>query len=120
MTREVTFTSKGLRLAGDLYLPDGPGPHPIVVMAGGWCYVKEIVQPTYAQMFADALIRTACTPTFLALHLARAGKPGPLLYAVAAGLMLFGMFSIIEARYRRIHEPPVDEIKQEVRERTGG
>ena len=25
---------------------------------------------------------------------------GPLLYAVAAGLMLFGMFSIIEARYR--------------------
>ncbi len=45
---------------------------------------------------------------------------GPLLYAVAAGLMLFGMFSIVEARYRRIHEPPVDEIKQEVRERTGG
>lgn len=45
---------------------------------------------------------------------------GPLLYAVAAGLMLFGMFSIIEARYRRIHEPPVEEIKQEVRERTGG
>ncbi len=45
---------------------------------------------------------------------------GPLLYAVAGGLMLFGMFSIIEARYRRIHEPPVDEIKQEVRERTGG
>jgi hypothetical protein len=45
---------------------------------------------------------------------------GPLLYAVAAGLMLFGMFSIVEARYRRIHEPPVEEIKQEVRERTGG
>ena len=45
---------------------------------------------------------------------------GPLLYAIAAGLMLFGIFSIIEARYRRIHEPPVDEIKQEVRERTGG
>lgn len=32
---------------------------------------------------------------------------GPLLYAVAAGLMLFGLFSLIEARYRRIHRPPV-------------
>ena len=40
---------------------------------------------------------------------------GPLLFAVAGGLMLFGMFSIIEARYRRIHEPPVEEIKQEMR-----
>lgn len=45
---------------------------------------------------------------------------GPLLYAVAGGLMLFGIFSIIEARYRRIHEPPIDEIRREVRERTGG
>jgi hypothetical protein len=44
---------------------------------------------------------------------------GPLLYAVAGGLMLFGAFSIIEARYRRIHEPPVEEIKQEVREKVG-
>ncbi len=32
---------------------------------------------------------------------------GPVLYAVAAGLMLFGIFSIIEARYRRIHDAPV-------------
>jgi hypothetical protein len=45
---------------------------------------------------------------------------GPLLYAVAGGLMLFAAFSVIEARYRRIHEPPVDEIKQEVREKVGG
>ena len=45
---------------------------------------------------------------------------GPLLLAVAGGLMLFGLFSIVEARYRRIHEPPVEEIKQEVREKTGG
>jgi len=45
---------------------------------------------------------------------------GPFLYAVAGGLMLFGLFSMIEARYRRIHEPPVEEIKREVRERTGG
>jgi len=44
----------------------------------------------------------------------------PVLYAVAGGLLLFGLFSIIEARFRRIHQPPVEEIKQEVRERTGG
>jgi hypothetical protein len=43
---------------------------------------------------------------------------GPILYAVAGGLMLFGLFSMIEARYRRIHEPPVDEIKEEVREKV--
>lgn len=32
---------------------------------------------------------------------------GPLLYAVAAGLILFGLFSIIEGVFRRIHDPPV-------------
>ena len=52
--RPVEFTSQGLRLVGDLYLPAGPGPHPIVVMAGGWCYVKELVMPHYARVFADA------------------------------------------------------------------
>ena len=44
---------------------------------------------------------------------------GPLLYAVTAGLMLFGIFSIIEARYRRIQDAPAD-VKQEVKDRVGG
>lgn len=44
---------------------------------------------------------------------------GPLLYAVAAGLMLFGLFSIIEARFRRIHDAPED-VKREVSRRAGG
>ncbi len=35
---------------------------------------------------------------------------GPLLYAVAAGLMLFGAFSLVEARYRSIHRPPVGHL----------
>ncbi len=44
---------------------------------------------------------------------------GPVLYAVALGLMLFGAFSIVEAVYRRIHEPPSpEEMKQEVREKV--
>ena len=35
---------------------------------------------------------------------------GPVLYAVAVGLVLFAAFSVIEALFRRIHEPPADEI----------
>jgi fermentation-respiration switch protein FrsA (DUF1100 family) len=49
--REVEFTSGGETVRGDLLLPDGAGPFPIVVMAGGWCYVKELRQPQYAQDF---------------------------------------------------------------------
>ena len=45
---------------------------------------------------------------------------GPLLYAVAAGLILFGLFSIIEGLFRHIHQPPVEEMKREVRDKVGG
>ena len=41
---------------------------------------------------------------------------GPVLYSVAIGLILFGAFSIVEALFRRIHDPPVDEMKQQVRD----
>lgn len=51
---EVSFQSEGVTIRGDLYLPDGEGPHPTIVMAGGWCYVKELRQPQYAQAFVDA------------------------------------------------------------------
>jgi uncharacterized protein len=47
----VTFLSEGTEIEALLYIPDGPGPFPAVVMAGGWCYVKELVQPTYAEVF---------------------------------------------------------------------
>jgi len=43
---------------------------------------------------------------------------GPLLYAVAGGLILFGCFSIVEALFRRIHRPPVEKIKQKIEEKT--
>ena len=51
MTREdVEFLSDGLKLRGHLYVPEGiDPPYPTVVMAGGWCYVKELIQPEYAQ-----------------------------------------------------------------------
>ncbi len=52
--QEVTVPSEGERMSGLLYMPDGPGPHPAVVLAGGWCYVKEVAQPLFAEVFAQA------------------------------------------------------------------
>ncbi len=54
MTRlDVEFLSEGTTVRGWLYLPDGEGPHPAVVLAGGWCYVRELVMPHYAAQFAE-------------------------------------------------------------------
>lgn len=55
--QDVAWKSNGTTVRAHLYLPDRPtdgSPHPVVVMAGGWCYVKELVQPEYARVFADA------------------------------------------------------------------
>ena len=56
MAREdVSFKSEGLTIKGHFYAPDSvEPPYPCVVMGGGWCYVKELIQPDYAQFFADA------------------------------------------------------------------
>ena len=52
MERKVEFFSKGVKLRGVVQMPRGKGPHPLLVMAGGWCYVKEIVMPAYAEQLA--------------------------------------------------------------------
>lgn len=52
--QDVEFRSEGTRVRGHLYLPDGPAPHPALAMAGGWCYVKELVLPEYARVLANA------------------------------------------------------------------
>ena len=54
MRHDVEFKSCGTTVRAHLYMPEGAGPFPIVVMAGGWCYVKELVQPEYAKVFAGA------------------------------------------------------------------
>lgn len=51
--QEVEFLSKGVKIRGDLVLPEGAGPFPLLVMGGGWCYVKEIVMPHYAKAIVD-------------------------------------------------------------------
>jgi len=56
MRREdVEFLSEGTTVRGWLYRPDGDtGDVPAVVLAGGWCYVRELVMPYYAEAFAAA------------------------------------------------------------------
>jgi len=40
----VEFQSDGPRLKGHFYTPERVSPpYPAVVMAGGWCYVKELM-----------------------------------------------------------------------------
>ncbi|MEE3000181.1 MAG: alpha/beta hydrolase [Pseudomonadota bacterium] len=53
MPREdIEFQSDGLKLVGHFYIPENvKPPYPTVVMGGGWCYVKELIQPEYAEHF---------------------------------------------------------------------
>ena len=45
----------------------------------------------------------------------------PVLFAVAGGLILFGAFSLVEARYRRINRPPPPEaVAAEVKDKLAG
>lgn len=50
----VTFSSNGETIAAVLTRPEGvKSDVPLVIMAGGWCYTKEIVMPYYAKYFHD-------------------------------------------------------------------
>jgi pimeloyl-ACP methyl ester carboxylesterase len=50
----VEFRSGEDKCVGVLTMPEGAkGDVPLVVMAGGWCYTKEIVMPWYARFFHD-------------------------------------------------------------------
>jgi len=54
--RDVEFRSKDALIRGTLILPEtraGTKP-PLLVMGGGWCYVKEIVMPHYARALVAA------------------------------------------------------------------
>jgi uncharacterized protein len=52
--QQVSFTSDGLELVGDLRVPGGGGPSPAVVLTGPLTGVKEQVAGTYAQLLAEA------------------------------------------------------------------
>jgi dienelactone hydrolase len=54
LKQEVQFNSSGHKLKGVLTRPERiKGDVPLIVMAGGWCYTKEIVMPYYGQQFVD-------------------------------------------------------------------
>ena len=45
----------------------------------------------------------------------------PMLFAVAVGLILFGAFSLVEARHRIIHRPPdAGQVASKVKQSVGG
>jgi len=46
---------KGATEVADLWLPDGPGPHPVVVMVHGGCWQKQIADRTLMNYAAEAL-----------------------------------------------------------------
>ena len=43
---------------------------------------------------------------------------GPVRQLVAGGLLLFGLFSVIEAIYRPIHRPPTKQVKRKIEEKA--
>ena len=45
----------------------------------------------------------------------------PMLFVIAVGLFLFGLFSMVESFYRRIHEPPpAQQMKRQLAEQLPG
>ena len=56
MKNSVEFYSEGLKLAGDLYLPDSPAADttlPGVVLCHGFAGIKEVLLPPYAEALAQ-------------------------------------------------------------------
>jgi len=51
---DVEFNSEGTTCRAWLYLAQEGVRRPTVVLAGGWCYVREIVMPAYARAFNEA------------------------------------------------------------------
>ena len=54
MRHEVEFDSQGVTCAAWLYVPEGEGPFPAVVMAHGLGCVKEMRLDAYAERFVEA------------------------------------------------------------------
>ncbi|WP_338773533.1 alpha/beta hydrolase [Nocardia vulneris] len=53
--QDVEFSAEdGVLLRGSLYLPDGPGPHPALTMAGGFGSVRQQGIQPYTDKFAAA------------------------------------------------------------------
>ena len=54
MRRAIAFDAEGVTLRGVLRLPDGAGPHPLVVMSHGFSAVIGHGLERFAEVFAAA------------------------------------------------------------------
>ncbi len=54
MYQQVDFTSQNSRISGHLYLPTAATePAPLIILCHGFCGVKELLLPAFAERFAD-------------------------------------------------------------------
>lgn len=54
MYQNVSFTSQGLTISAHLYLPkELQAQYPIIILCHGFCGVKELLLPAYAERFAE-------------------------------------------------------------------
>ena len=95
---------------------DAPASRPLAKWLGRIGYAaRGVIFLTVAWLLARAAYHHSAADAG-GLEEALDALRGPLQFPVAAGLALFGAYSLIEARYRSIHKPPTDHIKQKVAE----
>ena len=95
---------------------DDAAHHPLAKWLGRIGYAaRGVVFFTVGWLLARAALDHRATEAG-GLEQALDALRGPLQFPVAAGLALFGVYSLIEARYRSIHKPPTEHIKRKVEE----
>ena len=99
---------------------DGAARHPVAKWLGRIGYAaRGVIFLTIGWLLARAALDHSAAEAG-GLEQALDALRGPLQFPVAAGLALFGVYSLIEARYRSIHKPPTHEVKRKVREKLAG
>ena len=91
-----------------------PASRPLAKWLGRIGYAaRGIVFLTVAWLLARAALNHSAAEAG-GLEQALDALRGPLQFPVAAGLALFGLYSLMEARYRSVHKPPTEQIKRKV------
>jgi len=95
---------------------EGPAQRPLAKWLGRIGYAaRGVIFLTVALLLARAALDHSAAEAG-GLEQALDTLRGPLQFPVAAGLLLFGLYSLVEARYRSIHKPPTEHIKRKVEE----
>lgn len=97
---------------------DEPGPQPLVKWLGRVGYAaRGVIFLTVGWLLLRAALHHSAAEAG-GLEQALDALRGPLEVPVAAGLFVFGLYSLVEARYRSIHKPPTEHIKRKVQEKV--